>query len=243
MAGDGVGDALALAARHRPVDAGDAVPAVVAVHGVVAAGDGGDLGGSLAADLRGARQQLGHIVLRAGGRGVAPIGEGVDVDAARPHRVAASPQAGVEVALVGVDAAGADQAAEVQLASGSRLTCATALSRAGLVEEGAVVDGGADAGELLQDALAGADVEVADLGVAHLPFRQADRRAGGGDLGVRPVAARWVQVGLARQGDSVGVGARVDAVAVHHDQREWARCSCHRAVGSFASVMIYKDDC
>ena len=105
------------------------------------------------------------------------------------------------------------------------------------------MDGGADASELLQDALAGADVEVADLGVAHLPFRQTDRRAGGGDLGVRPLPLDGVQVGLAREGDGVGVGARVDSVAVHHNQREWARYGCHRAVGSFASVMIYKDDC
>src|SRR5579859_2012096 len=101
---------------------------------------------------------------------------------------------------------------------------------------------GADTGKLLQHALARADVEMPDLRVAHLALGQANRRTGGGDLGVRPLPLDGVQVRLAREGDGVGVGARVDSVAIHHNQCEWARYGCHRAVGSFVSVMIYTDD-
>ena len=47
-----------------------------------------------------------------------------------------------------------------------------------------------------EDALARADVEVADLGVAHLPLRQADRRAGGRDRCVGPLARDGVEMRL-----------------------------------------------
>ena len=80
---------------------------------------------------------------RAKGRGVAPIGEGVDVDALKA-RLRRELQAGVEVALVRVDAAIADQAAEVQLRA-IAFGMLDGVQQRGILEEGAIVDGGADA--------------------------------------------------------------------------------------------------
>ena len=54
---------------------------------------------------------------------------------------------------------------------------ANARAARGLLEEAAVVDRLADARQVLIDDAAGADVEVPDLGVAHLALGQADGRA------------------------------------------------------------------
>src|ERR1700722_15436290 len=49
----------------------------------------------------------------------------------------------------------------------------------------AVLDGIADPHQFLLDDAAGADGQMADLGVAHLPVRQSDRAAGGVEERVR----------------------------------------------------------
>src|ERR1700689_1442938 len=55
----------------------------------------------------------------------------------------------------------------------------------GVGGEGAIGDGVFDAREVLAHDGAGAEVEVTDLGVAHLPFGQAHGAAAGGELRVR----------------------------------------------------------
>ena len=59
-----------------------------------------------------------------------------------------------------------------------------------VLEEAAVGDRVVDPGQVLLDDRAGAEVEVADLGVAHLPVGQADVAALGGELGVRVARPR-----------------------------------------------------
>ena len=72
------------------------------------------------------------------------------------------------------------------------------LGQGGVGEEIAAADGAVDAGEFLVDDAAGADVEVAYLGVAHLPAGQAHRRFGRMDGGVRVGLPEFVPVGLVR---------------------------------------------
>ena len=55
----------------------------------------------------------------------------------------------------------------------SRRRAIRLAQRRGLLDL-AAGDGLADARQVLHDDAAGADVEMADLGVAHLPIRQAD---------------------------------------------------------------------
>ena len=55
----------------------------------------------------------------------------------------------------------------------------------GVAEEAAVLDRLVDADEILLHDSAGAEVEVADLRVAHLALRQADCGTGRIELGVR----------------------------------------------------------
>ena len=176
----------------------DALPALVAVHRVVAAGDGGD---RARAELGDVRLQVAHEAARAVGRGVAPVGEGVDEDA-RQAAVACELQEGAQVVVAGVDAAVAQEAEEVERLAALPGVLDRADER-GVLEEGAVLDRLVEAGDPLVDDEAGAEVEVPDLGVAHLPGGQADVAAGGSHLGVGELPHPAVDVRRVGQPDGV----------------------------------------
>ncbi len=214
-AGDGVGVAAAgwVSGDHGAEGLGFLLPAVVAVHGVVAAADAGELAG---ADLGELLVELFEIACAAGGEGVAAVEEGVDVDALevvlRGHA-----EEGVEVSELGVDAAVGDEADEVQ--GVAALGCVVhGLDEGGVLEELAGGDGGVDAGDVHADDAAGAEVEVADFGVAHLAVGEADEVVAGADEGVGVVAEESVVGGLARKGDGVGVGFGAVSPAVEDGQ-------------------------
>ncbi len=160
----------------HPMDDGvvpalDSFPAGVAIHRVVATADRGD---------RGIRMSDGQPLLqvrdepeRGPRRRVAAVEQGVDA-----HR--RDPLAGGEfdqrhqVAVVGVDAAGSDEADQVERPC--RLSSARARCDEGrALEEAAVGDRGIDARQVLQDRAPGAEVQVPDLGVAHLARREPHR--------------------------------------------------------------------
>ena len=74
-----------------------------------------------------------------------------------------------------VDASGTKQTDQVQSVARSRPR--ESLEQDWIAGERAVGYGGIDARQVLQDRPPCAEVEVADLAVAHLPNRQADRLA------------------------------------------------------------------
>ena len=84
--------------------------------------------------------------------------------------------------------------------------------------EAAVLGGLADARQFLHHHAAGADVQVADLGIAHLAVRQADIAAGGAQEGVRAGLPEPVEVRLARLADGVVGGFLAPAQAVEDHQ-------------------------
>ena len=86
--------------------------------------------------------------------------------------------------LVRVHAAGRDQADQVAGAAGL-LQRVDQRGEGGRLGDAAVRDGVADAHQFLLHHAAGADIQVADLGVAHLAVRQSDIAAGGVQEGVR----------------------------------------------------------
>ena len=69
--------ALTVAVNHRIESLGNALPAAIAIHGVVAAVDRGDLAGVVLAHFL---LQLLEIAGAVGGQGVAPVHKGVHVD-------------------------------------------------------------------------------------------------------------------------------------------------------------------
>ena len=126
---------------------------------------------------------------------------------------------------VRMHAAVAEQAHQVQLA------LAPALHRAEqkiVVEERAGGDGLVDARDVHLHDAAGADIQVPDFAIAHLPLGQADGRPGGVDQRVGKFGEQPVVIGLAREGDGVAFGFGAIAPAVEHGQDDRFRTlGCH----------------
>ena len=150
-----------------------AVPAMVAVHCVVAAGDRRDLAD---ADLLALCLELLDVRLCALRRHIAAVEEGVDVDVLDALLLCHLEQC-VEVALVAVYAARGNEAEQMDSAA-IGLGILHDLDEDFVLEEVAVLNITRDARELLVDEAAGTDVRVTDFRVAHLAVRQADEFAG-----------------------------------------------------------------
>ena len=122
-----------------------------------------------------------------------------------------------QVAIVGVNAARTDQADEMQ--PPVRPGCPKAGVNEGRTHRKAAVrDRGIDPGQVLEDRATGPEVEVTDLGIAHLPGRQSDGVLGCPERGVRPVAQETTPDGHVGGGDGVGGRVATDPEPVEHDQ-------------------------
>jgi hypothetical protein len=190
---------LALAVHdgaQRPLGA---VPAVVAVHRVVAAGHGRN-------PVDG---QLGEVVNRRGRGHVAAVGERVD-----PRLLRREGQQRLEVVDVRVHTSVRHQAEQVDA-----LPALEGGAQGLVLEQRAVADRAVDPLQVLVEDAARADRQVPDLGVAHLSVRQADCLARGDELRVRIVAPQPVEDGRVRELDGVARPRRRDAPAVEDDER------------------------
>ena len=212
----------------------DALPALVAIHGVVAPRDRRDLAD---ADLTAFLFELGEIACRARRRHVAPVEEGMHIDF-RESILLRHFEKPVEVLFVAVHAARRNEAEEVKCAA-RLLRAVDGVEQSLVLEERALGDRLRDARELLVDDAPCADVRMPDLGVAHLPVRQADVLARRLQLGVRIFRREAVQDGRLSDGDGVRRVFRVaDSPAVHDDERD--RCifqSCHRSTPFLWSML------
>ena len=209
-----VGKARPLGLDHRLVGLGDPLPALVAVHRVVAADHGRD---------RHRCRERGHKPLEivAGGlrRRIAAVGDGMHER--RNAGVGQDFRQRHGVILVRVHAARRNQPDQVAGA-------AALLQRLDQAGEGrrlldlAGRDGVADPRQVLHHDAAGADIEMADLGIAHLSRRQADVAAGGAQERVRPGGPQSVERGRLGLPDGVVGGFLAPAPAVQHDQHHRA---------------------
>src|SRR5690625_4704747 len=160
---------LRLSADDRAVSLPRPLPALVAVHRVVAAADAGDL----RAD---AQVAAGGIELAQ--RRQAPVGSGVAAVRERVHRNPADllllreSQQGEQVLQAGMNPAVTDQAE--QMDGPVRPGLSHALLQDGVAEELTGADLLVDVRQALQHDPARTDVEVTDFGVADLTFGQAD---------------------------------------------------------------------
>ena len=225
----GVGILYALAQRDRVIALFHTVPTLVAVHAVEASGDRGDLA---AADLFAVVVKLLDISCAGGRRHVTAVEEAVQIHALEPtlfrhlHR-------GKDVRDMAVHAAVRQQAQKVQrLALG--LGSVHGSDVGGIGEEIAVVDRLRDARQGLEHHAAAADVRVADLGVAHLPIRETDVEAGGGELRRGPVRHETVHHGRLRRIDGVRSVVLADAVAIQDDECDFL----HRAYSCAVAMMM-----
>ena len=205
------------AVDDRVVAALRPVPALVAVHRVVAATDARDA--RVRVDLGEPRLEVRHEHVRRSRRRVPAVEQGVNADLG--HAAAGREIGdGHEMAVGGVDAAGPDQAQEVESAAGSGRPIG-GLEQRGPPEERAVVKRGVDALEVRKHRPAGAEVEVTDLGVSHLAGRQAHGAFGRPEPRVRPRCEEAPPDRQVRVRDRVArrVGPDAEAVEDHEDDR------------------------
>jgi len=126
---------------------------------------------------------------------------------------------------VRMDAAVAHQAEQVELA---RAAAFHGFEKQRLERKLAGGDELIDSRAVHVDDAAGADIQVADLAIAHLSDGKADGGAGGLDERVWKIFQDAVVVGLAREGDGVafGFGAVAPAVEDGEDDGFWALSHC-----------------
>ena len=208
--------AFGIGKNHRVVSLGDALPAPVAIHRVVTAVHRGDFAGVVLTHFL---LQLFEIAGAVGGQRVAAVHEGMNEDAV--HAVLLRHfQQRVEMSLLRMHAAIGDQAEEMQ----SPFAHARMLHRReqhGMRKEFAVLDHQVDAGDVHVNDASRADVEMANLAVAHLPLGQTNKRSAGMDQRVGIFAQQPVVSGLARERDGVGFGFGAVSPAVEDDENEW----------------------
>ena len=121
--------------------------------------------------------------------------------------------------LLGVHAAVGD-AGRTDAAAAAGAGILHGVEQHGMGEEFAVLDHQVDAGDVHVHDAAGADVEMADFAVAHLPFGQSDERAAGVNQRVGILAQQAVVGGLAGERDGVGLGFGAVSPAVEDDEDE-----------------------
>ena len=176
-----------------------ALPALVAVHRVVAAGDRGDAVG----------RELGEVVDGRVRRDVAPVGERVD-----PRLLRREAEQRFDVVDVRVHTAVRDEAEQMR--------AVTAFERGrehGVLEERAVLDRLVHAHQVLEKDAPGTDRQVTDLRVAHLTGRQPNRLPRRVQHRVRICPPEPVEVRRFRQLDRVTGAGRSAAPAVEDDER------------------------
>ena len=125
------------------------------------------------------------------GRDVAPVRERVHRDARYARRERAAHDR-AQVVDVRMHPAVGDEPGHVQHPAAGLGGRDRSLQR-GVLGQRAIGHRIADAHEILRDDPPGADVEMADLGVAHLPFGQAHRAPGCDQRRVRPALPERVE--------------------------------------------------
>ena len=123
---------------------------------------------------------------------------------------------------MGVDAARTDQSDDVQTAVRSCLVGGRG-DEGRTLEEGAVGDRGVDPGQVLEDRASGAEVQMPDLGVAHLAGRQTDGVLGRAEGRVRPVPPEPAPDRHRGRRDRVGRGVVADPEAIEDDEDDGPR--------------------
>ena len=187
----------------------NALPAVVSVHGVISAHDGGNLAYAdfcqLVAELRN--------VIRAGSRrNVTAVEEAMHINLTEAVLLSHFHN-GVEMGDVAVNAAVTHKTHKVQSTAVCLAVFHCALESL-IVKEIAVLDGLGNSGQFLVDDSAGAHVGVTDFAVAHLSVGKTDRHSRSADGGVGVFRKEFVKIWLGSGDNGVAVSV-LDAVAVH----------------------------
>ena len=217
-----VGGMIALAVDKGSICLFFTIPVVIAIHGVVTAGDAGDLADAQLVQLG---LQVGQEALAGVRVGITAIGDAVQVNVLCTqmfcHFQHAEP-----VVCVAVHTAGAHQTHQMDGLAGIDGSLHV-LDQNRVLEHLAVLDGLGDEGELLVHDAASAHVGVANLRVAHLALGQTDGHTGSVDGGHGIFCHQSIEVGFLCGDHGVAEGLlRHPAEAIHDAQKN--RFLCHK---------------
>src|SRR6266478_6193363 len=138
-------------------------------------------------------------------------------------------QQSVEMLLPRMHATVRHQPEQMQLAS-SQPGILHRVEQHWVREEFAVLDHQVDARDFHMHDAPGANIQMADFTVPHLPFRQPDKRPAGMNQSVGILAQQPVIRRLAREGDGVGLGFGSIPPAVENDENERFRTRHKRSL-------------
>ena len=159
---------LALGVDQAVIGERHPLPALVAVHRVVAAADRGDLDVAAAFD---GGQEVADEALGRARRGVAAVEQGMDAD--RDAGGGEQPRESRQLALMRMYPAGRHQPHEVAGAAAA-LEGRDEIAKRRHLADMIAGEGGVDPRQVLHHHPAGAEIHVADLGIAHLARGQPD---------------------------------------------------------------------
>ena len=213
-----------ISVNHRTIGALDALPAVIAIHGVVAARDAGDRAhvvfGKRVLQLI---EKLGAAVWRR----VAPVHETVHEN---PLNLlfASQLQESEEMVNVRMHATVAQQSNQVELFFAATRHC---FDQQRIAKEFTVADHQVEPRAIHLNDAPRADIEMAHFAVAHLSIGQAHPFAGSVDQSVREALQEVVIIRLASKGDGIALRFGAKAPAVKDGQYNWSRALRHIASG------------
>ena len=212
--GDRVLGLYAFTQNERAVGFADALPALVAVHGPVAARHRREM---RAAGLQ-SLERFAHEPEPALRIGVAAVHEGVEIHVFNA-RFARKTHDGEDVFERGVDAPVGEKSHDVEA---SRLLRGFEhLRDARHPGETAVFNGAVDLDEVLIKDAARSDVEVADFGIPHLTFGKPHGETVGAKGRMGAVVGELRHEGRAHGPDHVGLVAAADAPAVENHEKNF----------------------
>ena len=125
----------------------------------------------------------------------------------------------IQVGDVRMDPSVGYKSGKVETASCS-LDAGNAVEHYRIREEVAVIDRFADAGQVLINDASGPHIQVPHLRVAHLPFGEPYRHAGGADIGAGVFGAEARHVRRAGLGDGIVFGLGIDSPSVQYHQQQ-----------------------
>ncbi len=190
-----------------------ALPDVVAVHAEIAPLDAGNFAH---ADFFELVLQLLHVHPAAGRRHIAPVQHAMHIDLFEAAHFRHFNQR-IQMRVVAVDAAVRQKTHQMKGAA-VFLHLVHRVNERLLFEKFSVLNVLGDAGQLLIHDAPRADVQVADLAVAHLSVRQTHIHAACAKLRMREARRQPVQIGRALRFNGVASGFLVDTEAIHDDQ-------------------------
>ena len=146
----------------------------------------------------------------------------------------------VEMGNMAVHPAVGQQPVKMQF-SAARLCAAHGREQGFILKKCPVLDFLRDAGQLLIDDPARADVQMPHFGVAHLPVRQADVSARGAELRMGIFLPELFNIRAALDGDGVALPIGIDPVSVHNQNTIRSRhnpSSCPKKSGSILPLPV-----